>query len=234
VLHNVCYIFTERRLLHNFVFFYCRISTFFHERFSKIKYPSRWDGSENHLARSVAFVTSWHRHMQKNVARMAHNCHRFCPLLWSCFLVHQKCFSHVIIILFEMPVSMIFCSFGCVCTSALTCALLLSSCSCGVETSCIFKFFNLFSSPFHSQEPLESWVLYKFYFSRENFKCGIDDVSVGNMTRVSDCVILTFRRDVDSWPLKQMGPIGCPETSVRNYHYTRCNNREERRSHLRQ
>jgi hypothetical protein len=28
-------------------------------------------------------------------------------------------------------------------------------------------------------------------------------------------------------PLK-MGPTGCPETSVRNYHYTLCNNPEER------
>jgi len=32
-----------------------------------------------------------------------------------------------------------------------------------------------------------------------------------------------------SWPLK-MGPIGCPETSVRNYHYTLRNIPEERRS----
>ena len=30
-----------------------------------------------------------------------------------------------------------------------------------------------------------------------------------------------------SWPLK-MGPIGCPETSVRNYHYSLRNNSEER------
>jgi hypothetical protein len=30
-----------------------------------------------------------------------------------------------------------------------------------------------------------------------------------------------------------MGPIGCPETSVRNYHYSPRNNPEERSSHLR-
>jgi len=30
----------------------------------------------------------------------------------------------------------------------------------------------------------------------------------------------------------KMGPIGCPETSVRNYHYSLCNNPEERSSHL--
>ena len=34
-----------------------------------------------------------------------------------------------------------------------------------------------------------------------------------------------------SWPLK-MGPIGCPETSVRNYHYSLRNSPEERSSHL--
>jgi hypothetical protein len=33
-----------------------------------------------------------------------------------------------------------------------------------------------------------------------------------------------------SWPLK-MGPIGCPETSVQNYHSTLSNIPEERRSH---
>jgi hypothetical protein len=35
-----------------------------------------------------------------------------------------------------------------------------------------------------------------------------------------------------SLPLK-MGPLGCPETSVRHYHCTRCNNPEEHRSRLR-
>jgi len=36
----------------------------------------------------------------------------------------------------------------------------------------------------------------------------------------------------DSWALK-MGPIGFPETSVRNYHYFLHNSSEKRRSHLR-
>ena len=36
---------------------------------------------------------------------------------------------------------------------------------------------------------------------------------------------------LDSWALI-MGPIGCPETSVRNYLYSLCNNPEERSSHL--
>jgi hypothetical protein len=31
----------------------------------------------------------------------------------------------------------------------------------------------------------------------------------------------------------KMGPIGCPETSVRNYHYSLRNNPKERSSHLR-
>jgi hypothetical protein len=29
-----------------------------------------------------------------------------------------------------------------------------------------------------------------------------------------------------------MGPIGCPETSVRNYHYTLRNNAEQSSSHI--
>jgi len=33
-----------------------------------------------------------------------------------------------------------------------------------------------------------------------------------------------------SWPLK-MGPIGFPETSVMNYHFTLCNISDEQRSH---
>ena len=33
----------------------------------------------------------------------------------------------------------------------------------------------------------------------------------------------------ESWPLK-MGTIGCPETSLRNYHYSLRNNSEERSS----
>ena len=37
------------------------------------------------------------------------------------------------------------------------------------------------------------------------------------------------------WELRltlKMGPIGCPETTVRNYFYSLRNNREERRSNL--
>jgi len=36
---------------------------------------------------------------------------------------------------------------------------------------------------------------------------------------------------LDSWPLK-MGPIGCPETSGRNYNCCLCNNPEDCSSHL--
>ena len=36
---------------------------------------------------------------------------------------------------------------------------------------------------------------------------------------------------MDSWPLK-MGPIGCPETSVGNYHHSLRNNPEVLSSHL--
>jgi hypothetical protein len=38
-------------------------------------------------------------------------------------------------------------------------------------------------------------------------------------------------QEMDSWPFKK-GPMGCPETSVRNYHYSLRNNPEERSSHL--
>jgi len=37
---------------------------------------------------------------------------------------------------------------------------------------------------------------------------------------------------LDSWPLK-MAPTECPETSVRNYHYSLPSNPEERSCHLR-
>jgi hypothetical protein len=46
------------------------------------------------------------------------------------------------------------------------------------------------------------------------------------------CTVLTFTNHfLDSGPLK-MGPIGRPETSVRNYHYSPRNSPEERSSHL--
>jgi hypothetical protein len=38
-----------------------------------------------------------------------------------------------------------------------------------------------------------------------------------------------FTPEGRSWPLK-MGPIRCPETSVKNYHSTLCYTPEERRS----
>jgi hypothetical protein len=39
--------------------------------------------------------------------------------------------------------------------------------------------------------------------------------------------LVTFRSHRDSWPLK-MGPIGRPETSLRNYQYSLYNSLEER------
>jgi hypothetical protein len=49
----------------------------------------------------------------------------------------------------------------------------------------------------------------------------------------SDNFLPTFWYDIlaPSSPLK-MGPIGCPETSIRNYNYSLCNSPEERSSHL--
>jgi hypothetical protein len=44
-------------------------------------------------------------------------------------------------------------------------------------------------------------------------------------------LVVTYRRFENiSWPLKK-GPIGCPETWVRNYHSTLHNNPVERRCH---
>jgi len=77
----------------------------------------------------------------------------------------------------------------------------------------------------------------------------------GELSKIwSKCVISGFRRRADencailgyyaassgnrlfrgqeSWPLKR-GPIGCPETSVRNYHYSLLNGPEERSSQQR-
>ena len=43
--------------------------------------------------------------------------------------------------------------------------------------------------------------------------------------------LLTPEERLESWSLKT-GPKGCPETSVRNYHYWLRNNPEERSYHL--
>jgi len=42
---------------------------------------------------------------------------------------------------------------------------------------------------------------------------------------------ITQRIVIASWPLN-IGPIGCPEASVRNRHYSQRNVAEERRFHL--
>jgi len=49
----------------------------------------------------------------------------------------------------------------------------------------------------------------------------------------SDNSLSTFRENLSapsSWPFN-MGPIGCPETSVRKHHYLLCNISEERSPH---
>ena len=50
------------------------------------------------------------------------------------------------------------------------------------------------------------------------------------LQRFTDWILPHF--SLDSWPLK-MAPTDCPETSVRNYHYSLPNNPEERSCHLR-
>ena len=45
--------------------------------------------------------------------------------------------------------------------------------------------------------------------------------------------MLTFRDNLSVSSSKvKMEPIGCPETSVRNHHYSLCNNPEDHSSHL--
>jgi len=43
--------------------------------------------------------------------------------------------------------------------------------------------------------------------------------------------VVIYYRIQDSWPLT-MGPLGYTEASVRNYHYSLCNNPEERSSEV--
>jgi hypothetical protein len=55
-------------------------------------------------------------------------------------------------------------------------------------------------------------------------------------SRQSQSLISSFRREVDEncailgYYTAKKGPIGCPETSVRNYYYSLLNNPEERSS----
>jgi hypothetical protein len=66
-------------------------------------------------------------------------------------------------------------------------------------------------------------------------------VLLGYCTAYNRNFLLRFRRKTyrshpqrswtPSWPLN-MEPVGCPETSPRNYHYTLCNTTEERKFHL--
>ena len=58
----------------------------------------------------------------------------------------------------------------------------------------------------------------------------------GHYAESSGNFLLTFRESLSvpsSGAKMKMGPIGCSETSVMNYHYSLRNNPEERRSHLR-
>ena len=57
---------------------------------------------------------------------------------------------------------------------------------------------------------------------------------LGHYAESTGSFLPTFRDTLSVpslWFLK-MGPIGCPETSVRNYHYTLRNKPAERSSHL--
>ena len=65
----------------------------------------------------------------------------------------------------------------------------------------------------------------RLYRNQQPENCSL----LGCCAAYSGYFLPTFRDNV-SFPsmLQEMGPIGCPETSVRNYHYSLRNNPEER------
>ena len=73
--------------------------------------------------------------------------------------------------------------------------------------------------------PTQHQAILPIHIVRVEFQLTCHPVKLVHIMRYSreDCL--------DSWHLK-LGPIGCPETSVRNYCYTLCNSPEERCSHL--
>jgi hypothetical protein len=72
--------------------------------------------------------------------------------------------------------------------------------------------------------PLTTRCASIFYFAAEYWADRLSR-NVGNeLPPLAAQVSSTSRRNI--------GPIGCPETSVRNYHYSLCNNPEERRTLL--
>jgi hypothetical protein len=83
------------------------------------------------------------------------------------------------------------------------------------------------ASDFNSQ-------IQKCYFVEPCALLGYYAASSGNLSStlsVPSSVLKNSTLLRDSWALK-MRPIGCPETSVRNHHYSLRNNPEERRAHL--
>jgi hypothetical protein len=121
---------------------------------------------------------------------------------------------------------------------------------CCRESNHTFPFFQpVCNSSLKFQNP-ENW--YSFYFRAGNV-CAWFQVSVAKYLRsmlfwdITQSVVLIYRRfgttyrshlqgsriqrekRLDSWPFKT-GSIGCPETSLRNYHFTLRNNPEERSS----
>jgi len=60
-------------------------------------------------------------------------------------------------------------------------------------------------------------------------RCGTTYRSHLPVSRIQEERKIFFLLFLDSWPLKKE-PTGCPETCGRNYHYTLCNDPEERSS----
>jgi hypothetical protein len=70
-----------------------------------------------------------------------------------------------------------------------------------------------------------------FYMPHRSF-CDTSNIWELRSSGLSSGHFLATFRDNPIVPNEPMGPIGCPETSVRNYHYSLRNNPEERSSQL--
>jgi len=100
-----------------------------------------------------------------------------------------------------------------------------------VQIQFVLKFLDLPNGVLQSFYEYEICAIQEYYaaYCGNSLSTFRDNLSVP-FSRVKKSRIMYLGRWI-SWPLK-MGPTGCPETSVRNYHYTLRNITDECRSHL--
>ena len=122
MLHNVLLHFYSTPFTSQFRLLYFRINTFFLNDSPKLNTHLGGIKVKN-ILRGLSLLSPIAEERGTNGTQLS----QVLPSSLVLFSCAPAVLSRVIIILFEMPISMIFCSFGCVCTSALTCALRLSS-----------------------------------------------------------------------------------------------------------